>query len=60
MVEKLDGKYEAGHRPAVDPAGIVLALPSPLALLELSLPNELALATHQPGGLVQREENVVA
>ena len=55
-----DGKHQAGHRPAVDPPGVVLALLPPLALRELPLPDELALETHQPGGLVQLEENGVA
>ena len=48
------------RRPAVDPAGVVLAFSPPLALLQLPLPYELALSTHQPCRLVQREENVVA
>ena len=76
MVEELDGEYQAGyrpetkismmlmiwekHEPAVDPSGGVLALAPPLALLQLPLPHQLALSADQPGGLVQREEDVVA
>ena len=60
MVEELDGEHQVGNGPAVDPAGAVLALSSPLPLLQLPLPYMLTLATHQPGGLVQREEDVVA
>ena len=48
------------HEPAVDPSGGVLALAPPLALLQLPLPHQLALSADQPGGLVQREEDVVA
>ena len=76
MVEELDGEHQAGHRPetkismmlmiwekhepAVDPSRGVLALAPPLALLQLPLPHQLALSADQPGGLVQREEDVVA
>ena len=60
MVEELDGEHKVGNGPAVDPARAVLALSSPLPLLQLPLPYMLTLATHQPGGLVQREEDVVA
>ena len=60
VVEELYGQGQGGHAPAVYPATGVLALPPPLVFLQLPLPEQLSLPAHQPGRLVQREQDVVA